>query len=99
MNPIVSDVKRARGAGAIFRKNGKLFRPSQDCSKGYGYGFDLNEIIILSETEYSERTVKSVRPECMKNTVATHTYANQGDLTVIDALPGRPKWAKRNDSI
>ena len=94
LNPIVSDVKRARGAGRIFLKDGKLYRPSQDCSKAYGYGFDLNEIVILSETEYSEKIAMSVRPDPEKRIIATHTYANQGDLTIVDALTRRPKWAK-----
>jgi hypothetical protein len=93
-NPIVSDVKRARGAGSIFLKDGRLFRPSQDCSKTYGYGFDLNEIVTLSETEYYERTVTSVRPDPKNKIIATHTYANQGDLIVVDALTLQPKWAK-----
>jgi hypothetical protein len=94
MNPIVSDMKRARAAGRIFSKDGKLFRPSQDCSKTYGYGFDLNEIIALSETEYYERPVISVRPDRVKNVIATHTYSNQENLTVIDALTRPLKWAR-----
>ena len=94
MNPIVSDVKRARGAGSVFLQDGKLFRPSQDCSKAYGYGFDLNEISVLSETEYCEGTITSVRPDPRKKMLATHTYARQGNLTVVDALTRRPKWAK-----
>ena len=35
-NPVVSDVRRARPAGRIFRHGGRLIRPSQDCSHGYG---------------------------------------------------------------
>ncbi|MGB8982359.1 MAG: hypothetical protein WCC12_10820 [Anaerolineales bacterium] len=97
MNPIVSDVKRARAAGRLFMKDGKLFRPSQDCSKMYGYGFDLNEIVVLSETDYCERTMTSVRPDRGKRIIATHTYTNQGNLTVIDALTRRFKWVKKND--
>jgi hypothetical protein len=93
-NPIVSDVKRARPAGDLFIKDGKLFRPSQDCSKAYGYGFDLNEIVILSETEYLERKVTSIRPDWEKRIFATHTYAQQANLTVIDALAYRFRWAK-----
>lgn len=85
-NPIVSDVKRARPAGAIFVQDGKLIRPSQDCTKGYGYGFDLNEIEVLSETEYCERATVSVRPNWDKNLIATHTYAKRGGLTVIDVF-------------
>jgi hypothetical protein len=94
MNPIVSDMKRARAAGRPFARDGKLFRPSQYCSKTYGYGFDVNEIVLLSETEYCERTVTTVRPESGKSILATHTYAKEGNLTVIDALRLRPKWVK-----
>jgi hypothetical protein len=85
-NPIVSDVKRARPAGAIWVQGGKLFRPSQDCTKGYGYGFDLNEIEVLSESDYCERAGLSVRPNWDPGIRATHTYANCGKLTVIDAF-------------
>jgi hypothetical protein len=86
LNPIVSDVKRARPAGRLFARNGKIFRPSQDCSKNYGYGFDLNEVLLLSETEYSEKKVVSVRPNWNKKIQATHTFTNEGPLTVIDAF-------------
>ncbi len=92
LNPIISDVKNARPAGSIFIKNGKLFRPSQDCSKDYGYGFDLNEIEILSETDYCERKTLSARPDWDKKIRATHTFATHGNLTVIDALRLNPRF-------
>ena len=85
-NPIVSDVKSARPAGSLFLKDGKLFRPSQDCSKSYGYGFDLNEIEVLTETEYCEKKILSIRPDWDKKIEGTHTFAKQGNLTVIDAF-------------
>jgi hypothetical protein len=94
MNPIVSDVKKARAAGSLFIRDGKLFRPSQDCSKTYGYGFDLNEVMTLSENEYCERMVTSIRPDPRARIMAIHTYANQGNLTVVDALVRQPKWMK-----
>jgi hypothetical protein len=85
-NPIISDIKSARPAGSLFMKDGRLFRPSQDCSKMYGYGFDLNEIEVLSETEYRERKTFSIRPNWDKRILATHTFANCGNLTVIDVF-------------
>jgi hypothetical protein len=85
-NPIISDVKNARSAGAMFAKDGKLFRPSQDCSKGYGHGIHLNEIEVLTETEYRERKALSIDPDWDKKIVATHTFANCGNLIVIDAM-------------
>jgi hypothetical protein len=92
LNPIVSDVKKARAAGRIYVREGKMFRPSQNCSKSYGYGFDINEIITLSETEYCERKVRSVRPGWAKGVLGTHTYAYQNNLTIIDMLTRRFKW-------
>ena len=85
LNPIRSDVIKARPAGRVFTVNGKILRPSQDCSKWYGYGFDLNEILLLSETEYLEIEWISVRPDWDKKTLATHTFSREGQLTIIDA--------------
>ncbi len=93
LNPIVSDVKNARPAGRIFSRDGKLFRPSQDCSKAYGYGFNLNEILVLSETEYVEECVVAVRPDWDKKVFATHTYAVEGKLKIMDACTSRKYFA------
>jgi hypothetical protein len=93
MNPIVSDVKKARAAGRIFTRDGKLFRPSQNCSKSYGNGFDINEILVLSKTEYCEKRVRSVSPDWAQGVLGTHTYAYQNNLTVIDMLTRRFRWA------
>ena len=86
MNPIVSDIKNARPAGKIFEKDGKFYRPSQNCAKDYGYGFNLNEIKILTETEYFEENISSVAPTWDKIATRAHTFAWEGKLTIIDAL-------------
>ena len=91
-NPIVSDVKKARPAGKLFNRDGKLFRPSQDCSKTYGFGFNIHEILVLSETEYLEKDVARVRPYWDKKTIATHTFSCEGQLTIVDALMRRRKF-------
>ena len=90
-NPIVSDVGQARPAGRIFRDNNKLYRPSQDCAKRYGYGIKMNEIIELSETSYKEITIQSIHPNWAKDLLGTHTINNTGKLTVTDALIRRRK--------
>ena len=92
LNPIVSDVKKARPAGRIFSSGGKMFRPSQDCSRTYGYGFDLNEILVLSETEYVEERAVSVRPDWDKKIYATHTYGVEGQFQIIDAYTQRIRF-------
>jgi hypothetical protein len=92
LNPIVSDIKKARPAGRIFEKDGKLFRPSQDCSKTYGYGFDLNKILVLSETEYREESDVAVRPDWDKKIIATHTFGTEGRFRMVDAYTKKRKF-------
>jgi hypothetical protein len=84
MNPVVSNASSARPAGNIFLKDGKLIRPSQDCSFGYGYSVKFNEIIELTETSYMERTVDELKPDWLKNNKGTHTYNFNEEYEVID---------------
>lgn len=90
-NPIVSDVKSARMAGSLFYHNGNLYRPSQNCSKHYGYGIQLNQVLEINETSYQEKTVDSVYPEWDKKVKSTHSLSYTGNLTVIDAAYTRKK--------
>jgi len=90
-NPIVSDVKCARPAGNIFVYEGHIFRPAQNCSKHYGYGMQIMEIITLNENEYAEENVQSIHPNWEKDLISTHTLNAAGKLTVIDALIKRKK--------
>ena len=73
-------------AGAILVQDARLFRPSQNRTKTYGYGFDLNEMEAASASRCCERPRRAVRPDWDKKVLATHTYANRGRLTIIDAF-------------
>jgi hypothetical protein len=85
-NPVSSDVRHSRNAGAIFRRHGRLFRPSQDCGLGYGRGLNLEEIVTLSEDRYEERTWCSVTPVALPfAAVGVHTFNASSDLEAIDA--------------
>ena len=83
-NPISSDVRNSRGAGAIFRHNGKLFRPSQDCSKHYGYSVTLNEVVVWDRFQYKERPFVTIGPSWERGLVGTHTYSHAGNVEIID---------------
>jgi hypothetical protein len=89
-NPISTDVRKSRGAGPIFRRNGKLFRPSQDCSGHYGRRFMLNEIVTLNGDHYEERPCVTVDPIWSPGLVGTHTYTHIGQLEVIDGCVPLP---------
>jgi hypothetical protein len=91
-NPISIDVRNARSAGSIFSEGNRIFRPSQDCSRTYGYGFTLYEIVTLSTTEYKERPVIKVGPDWHPGLYGTHTYNRSGG---IEATDGKFKVTRR----
>ncbi len=82
-NPIVSDVRSARSAGRLFDWNGQLYRPSQDCSRGYGYRLNFNHILDLNETTYREERVAVLEPEGDLHGI--HSFSRAAHMSIIDA--------------
>jgi hypothetical protein len=96
-NPVVSDVRSARPAGALFYQDGRLIRPSQDCSKAYGYALCFSEVVVLNEMEYREIPVGRIDPQWTPNNMGTHTYSRSDDFEVIDGksmVRGKPGVAR-----
>ncbi len=73
-NPIVTDPATARPAGRLFRRDGVLYRPGQDCSRRYGEAVVLNRVDALSPEDYRETPVARIEPDWMPGIDATHTY-------------------------
>jgi hypothetical protein len=94
-NPICTDVRCARGAGAIFRHGASLFRPSQDCTGEYGRRMTLNEIVVMNHEEYREEPRVTFDPVGANGLVGTHTYSRSGDVEVIDAKKLVPRALPR----
>jgi hypothetical protein len=91
LNPIVSDFTKSRPAGNFFNYKNKLYRPSQNSLKHYGYGMKINQVIELTETTYEEKVIDSIYPEWDDHIIATHTLNSTTNLTIIDALLRRKK--------
>ena len=85
-NPIVSDVRRARPAGALFFEGGKLIRPGQDCSLRYGYALNFSEIETLSESDYEEKPYNRIEPDWCHGSICTHTYNRTEEFEVLDGM-------------
>jgi hypothetical protein len=92
-NPIVSDVRSARPAGRLFRRNKALFRPGQDSSRRYGYATTISRITKLSTSEYNEEKVLEVLPQWDKNIIGIHTLNLSDDIVVIDCLTKRSRFS------
>jgi len=91
-NPVSSDVRHARGAGAIFRRDGHLYRPVQNCGPHYGYGFTLEEILTIDPDRYEERPHCWVEPSGLAiPALGVHTYNWAGKFEVIDSYTMGPR--------
>jgi hypothetical protein len=83
-NPVVSDVRCARPAGAIQRRGARLIRPAQDCSHRYGWAMSLREIDVLSERAYAEHEIERIEPADVRGARATHTYTLDSRFEAVD---------------
>jgi hypothetical protein len=81
---VASDVRLARGAGAVFDAVGRLIRPSQDCSVSYGYALNLNEIVSLDGPRYRELTICRLSPGWLPGLKGVHSYSRVGEWEAID---------------
>ncbi len=98
MNPVVSDVGRARPAGRILRAGDALLRPAQDGSGAYGRRIVLNRIDVLTPDEYRETPVGSIEPGWLPGVVRTHTYTTDGAFEVLDGVRYEPRSRWRGPS-
>jgi hypothetical protein len=87
MNPVKTSIYNSRPAGTPFIWQGKLFRPAQDSSKGYGSRIIINEVTVLTETHFEEYEISSVEPWQIRGQYKSglHTISAAGNYTVIDA--------------
>lgn len=82
-NPIAFGSECSRMAGNIFKRNGKMYRPAQDCSRVYGGRVVIMEIDKFTKTEYVEHPVSTIEPT--QGLIGLHTYNEGKEYFVIDA--------------
>ena len=83
-NPISTDVRTARNAGAFLTSGGRHVRLAQDCSVRYGYAIHFQAITTLTPREYAETRVHSLLPDERSGVHGVHSYARGGGMEVID---------------
>jgi len=85
LNPVISDARTARPAGALFTAGDKLYRPSQCSDKIYGHGTNINIITRLTADDFAEEQVAMLLPGEQDNKcLGVHSYSKHKQLTVID---------------
>lgn len=85
-NPVKTDIRSSRPAGAPFYFNSHLLRPSQDCSLRSGWRIMMNEILVLTPTEFIEKEYSIINPPLSgPSRAGMHTFSHTSHFTVVDA--------------
>jgi hypothetical protein len=93
-NPVLRDPRAARSAGPITKRNGRLWRPVQDCSRRYGAALGLAEITRLDVGGY-EQVVRNVLAPCREwPGRRLHTLSQAGGLEFIDGSANVLRWSR-----
>jgi len=83
--PVRIDIRGARSAGPVFRIDGQLHRPGQDCAETYGAGIVIHRVEHLSKEAYRERVIRVLRPDrtgpCPDG---LHTLSHDGERCWVD---------------
>ena len=75
----------SRPAGTPFWVDGALYRPAQDCSSTYGARVQINRILVLTPTDFSEEVVACVEPDSRGlYPRGLHTLSSLGRQTLVD---------------
>jgi hypothetical protein len=95
-NPVKRDARSARPAGPLFRRDGRLIRPTQDCSETYGGAIHLCEIEVLTPTDFRERVAGRIGPDWFPGADGIHTLTATERIEVVDIrTPRRFRWRPR----
>jgi hypothetical protein len=99
LNPVKSDTRSSRPAGACITIDGVVYRPAQNCARRYGAGLTINRIEELSPTSFREVPVVTLKPTSAAWPDGLHTINSLGGLTVVDGLRVERRWAKNQRKV
>jgi len=85
LNPVIIGSDRARNAGRVVERDGRLFRLAQDNSGGvYGYALKVMEIDELGPDRYGERCVRHITPDFRPGLIGCHHFDAADGRFVMD---------------
>lgn len=86
----------ARNAGNIFKHNGKIIRPAQDCNGAYGKGLIFYEI-FCSDEHFTFKELKCIYPQNTIYDQGMHTFnAFNNTLVAIDGRKFRKPFISKS---
>jgi len=89
-NPVKLDPGCSRPAGALLPWNGRLFRPTQDCTRAYGGGLAWCEVTRLTPQVFCETPMARQQPG--RGFTGLHTYGRAAGFEVVDYKRDRARF-------
>ena len=83
-NPVLIDIASARPAGRLVERNGRLYRPVQDCRAGYGAALGLARVLRLDDEAFAQEVETVLRPGPGWPGRRLHTLNEAGGFEFID---------------
>lgn len=91
---ICFESKIARNAGDVFTCDGIMYRPAQDCNKGYGHGVVIQQM-SYADGQFSLKDVRTFSSDIPEFDMGYHTFNLMNGLIVVDAHGHRFKTANK----
>lgn len=85
-NPVQCDIRHARPGGRLFRNEGRLLRPGQDCSQRYGGALWLMEVTALTAERYSEVPFRRLDPLDLPGNLCLHHRDATDQFEFVDGM-------------
>lgn len=90
-NPVLVDARAARPAGDVYHVAGELWRPAQDCTRGYGSALSQARVTRLDPEGFAQEIAATVRAEGRpdplrrrQSVLGPHTINWAAGIEVID---------------
>jgi hypothetical protein len=91
-NPVMIDIASARPAGKMVERGGHLYRPVQDCRRGYGAALALARVTRLDDDGFEQTLETLLEPGPAWPGRRLHSLNSAGNLEFIDGSAFSPRW-------
>lgn len=88
--PVKVDARSSRPAGRLVIEDGALWRPTQDCSSGYGHGLAWCQVDTLTREGYGETPRGGMRFDA-ESVLGPHTWTATNTFETVDVFAVRAK--------
>ncbi|WP_427025567.1 glucosamine inositolphosphorylceramide transferase family protein [Aureimonas ureilytica] len=92
-NPVLIDIASARPAGRMVWREGTLWRPVQDCRRGYGAAMGLARVLRLDADGFEQVVETILTPGPRWPGRRLHSLNRAGPYEFIDGSGTAPRWS------